>query len=52
MRTQRKTDQPVSYSEFLRAKGLDPLPSPHTQKSPGDVIIGSKGVIVVKAEAA
>jgi hypothetical protein len=51
MRTQRKIEHPVSYEEYLRAKGLEPLPSPHTQKNPGDVIIGAKGMIVVRKAA-
>jgi hypothetical protein len=51
MRTQRKIEHPVSYAEFLRAKGMYPLPCPHTHKNPGDVIIGAKGMIVVRKAA-
>lgn len=52
MKAETVAARPVSYEEYLRAKGLEPLPSPHTQKNPGDVIIGAKGMIVVRAEAA
>lgn len=43
--------EPASYSAFLRAKGLNPLPCTHTEKKPGHVIITSRGAVVVEKAA-
>lgn len=43
--------EPASYSAFLRAKGLEPLPCPHTRKKPGEVIVDRKGLIQVERAA-
>lgn len=39
--------EPRSYADYLRAKGIEPLPSPHTVKHPGDIVMTGTGSYTV-----
>lgn len=38
----------MTYQDYLRNKGLKPLPPPHTAKRPGDLILTGSGWVRVE----
>lgn len=39
------------YRAYLRPKGLNPPPCPHTRKRPGEVIVTARGPVIVEKAA-